>query len=260
MRRGIIYSFGVVLLWLGSLVSSEAQLEVGCRTKAAVFLQFEPVVVQLDVANNTSRDLVIGGKEANAFLTCEIRNARNERIEPHKRPMQVITISAREHFSEEINISPYYDLRDIDSYTLRMRVEFLDRYFYSKNCYFDVRKGEELLSIVSEYDGTFRTYSLEAVVRDRQEKLFLRIEDDATCYGVIELGKIIKLYKPTLMADYDGNVHALFHSGPSEYTEVTVSGDGEIIKRSVRGTQIGMPEMSRDEAGSVSVAQPYEDE
>lgn len=253
------------LLLIAGLMSATAkgQLEVGCKMTGSRYLAFEEIPVTVEIANQSSRDVVIGGDQAEAYLSFDIRTSRAETIT--RRPNENVSpihVPARSSVVHTINLLKYYDLRKIGAYTMKARVEWKDKYYYSANCYFDVIHGDVLASVVSEYDPTasFRTYTLETIYRDRMETAFLRIEDDDACYGVVPLGKIIKLYKPVMMVDSAGRIHVLLHNGPSAFMECILSGDGDMLEQRVLATEDGMPAMSVDQAGEVRVGQEFEEE
>ncbi len=254
----------MVLLWVGLLpLTGRGQIEVGCKLSASTYLAFEEIPVTVEIVNQSSRPLVIGGRDAEAYLSFDIRNNRSEGIERRSGSnMSPITVPPRTTITHKLNLLQFYDMRKIGAYTLKARVEWKDRYYYSANCYFDVIRGDVLARIISEYEPsqTFRNYTLECINRDRMEIAFLRIDDDSACYGVIPLGKIIKLYKPVLIADADGVIHVLLHSGPAAFTEYVISADGNFLDQRVLETEDGMPAVTLDESGKVHVGQEFDEE
>ena len=258
-RRFLFVWFAAGLAALPAL----GQLEVGCKLSESRYLAFEEIPVTLEIVNQASRELVIGGEKAEAYLSFDIRNNRSESIARHPdQALEIIRIPARSTVTRKINLLKYYDLRKIGAYTLRARVEWKDKYYYSANGYFDVIQGDTLGSIISEYDpdGSFRTYTLETIQRDRMEMAFMRIEDENSCYGVFPLGTIIKLYKPVMIVDSVGKIHVLTHAGPSTFVQYILSGDGSILDRRVLATEDGMPDMTIDEVGEVHVGQEFDEE
>ena len=258
------FCFMFLLLGLGWGVScAQAQLEVRCKTGTSRYLPFEEVLVTLEIINQGASEVVIGGDRADAFLSFDIRNNRGERVD--RRPgktIKTVTVPARSSVVRTANLLDYYDLRKIGAYTLQARVEWRDTYYYSANNYFDIVRGEKLAEVISEYepDGSFRTYTLESIHRDRMESAFLRIEDRGACYGVVPLGKIIKMYKPELMADQSGRIHILMHTGPASFAQYVIEGNGQVLERRILASEDGMPAMRFDESGAVHVGQEFDEE
>lgn len=244
-------------------IGGYAQLEVRCKMETSRYLPFEDILVTLELINQGAREVVIGGDQADAYLSFDIRNNRGERVERRlDKSIKSVTVPPRSSVLRCANLLDYYDLRQIGAYTLRARVEWKDTYYYSANSYLDVVRGDKIAEVISEYEpsGSFRTYTLETIHRDRMESAFLRIEDRNACYGVVSLGKIIKLYKPELMADQSGRIHVLMHTGPASFVQYVIAGDGAVLERRILASEDGMPSMSFDEAGEVHVGQAFEEE
>jgi len=262
IKRVVSFVVLVVLLFL-FVGETHAQLEVGCAPVAPAFLKYEPVKIFVRIKNFSSHDIQVGGENPDAFLVCEIRDLRGSFVERNKsKIMKPFVIPARGSIETEIDILPYYKLYKCASYLLKIRIDWLTKSFYSERSYFDIIEGVELASILSEYtpDGSFRTFTLETIHRNRKELAFLRIEDENTCYAVLELGEIINLYPPAMLADSEGNVHILFHSRPTEYKKVVASHNGEILERTGYASSRGKPVMNVGDFGDVMVSQEFSED
>ena len=124
--------------------------------------------------------------------------------------------------------------------------------------FLDVLPGLEIArlsaGVPAEPDAT-RLYTLRTLNRDRVEVMFLRIDDDdrGVCYGVFELGRIVRLYEPKLQVDETGNVHILHQSGPWQFTHSVFTPRGEPVLQEVysgEGSAIGL---KRGEGGQLAV-------
>ena len=76
-----------------------------------------------------------------------------------------------------------------------------------------------------------RSYTLRTLNRDRREVVFLRINDDdrGMCYGVFELGAIVRMFEPKLQMDEVGNIHVLHQSGPWQFTHSVFTPHGDPV-------------------------------
>lgn len=239
-----------------------AQLQVGCKPTSSIYLQYEPIHIAIEITNLSSRDIVVGGPQADAYLICEIHNLRGPYVERNKEnDIQPFVIPARGTIKTKVNILPYYDLRELGSYLLKLRIDWKTKSFYSKRNYFDIVSGIQIESILVESNSnTFRTFTIEVVRRDKKELAFLRIEDKYTCYAVLELGEMINLYPPQMIADADGQVHILLHSRPTEYKSFVVSQDGIISERGNYAVEQGKPTLEANRSGGVVISQQFTEE
>ena len=232
-------------------------MNVQLRTEASSYLVFEPIRITVELANQTARDLTVGGPQAVAHLSFSVRYRQSQRIrryEPEK-GFPPITVPARTTIQTNINLLAYYDMRRVGDYTVQAVIHWGNDTFFSNNTYIDIQQGTPLASVTTEHepDRTMRTFSLESINRRGTQQVFLRIEDDARCYAVLPLGRIIKLHPPTMQTDQNGDVHILFQSGPDTYLRYQVRPDGAIVKRERLASGRGPVEFERDSSGRLSV-------
>jgi hypothetical protein len=75
------------------------------------------------------------------------------------------------------------------------------------------------------------TYQLRSLARDREDHLFLRVDDDANslCYGVFDLGSVLRVVDPVMRSDGRGRVHVLHQSAPTRFTHSVFEPDGQPV-------------------------------
>jgi hypothetical protein len=137
-------------------------------------------------------------------------------------------------------------------------VEWGGKVFISPKLFLDVLPGLEISKLVAgipEDPNAVRSYTLRTLNRDRNEVVFLRINDDDRdmCYGVFELGAIVRLFKPKLQTDEVGNIHVLHQSGPWQFTHSIVTPNGDPVLQEVYSADGSTIELKRAEGGQIVV-------
>ncbi len=132
-----------------------------------------------------------------------------------------------------------YDLRGTGPYTVRARLDWKNKSYISSTRYLDIVPGLELNRLITDGPGgvSLRCFSLRSLYRERRTHLFVRIEDkdNGICYGLYDLGKLLRVGKPEIGLNGDGNVEIRHQSAPEQFTRTTLSLDGKVIDQQVDG-------------------------
>jgi len=239
---------------------ASAQIEIACRLANNRVLQFEPVTVKLEIANRSFQPLKLASDDANALLTFDVEQGPGLLVPATgaRLPPQPVTIAPGATWKETIDILPAYTLRRTGPYTVAARLDWNEKAFVSGKMFLDVLPGLEIQKVVSGIPGdasVTRTYSLRMLSRDRKERLFLRIddEDQSQCFGVLDLGTIVRMFTPVLQVDGIGNVHILHQSGPWQYARHVVTPDGQPISQETYVGEGGQVQMEAKPSGQVVV-------
>jgi len=213
-----------VLMGFVMPLAASAQINTSSRLLNTCVLQYERIPVQVVIENNTAEPLVIGGSNQNAILSFDIESQPGVPVPATGQPVldKPIVMSSLDRITREINILPAYAIRKPGPYTVRLRIEWRGKWFLSSKMFLDVLPGLEIRKLVAGIPGlpnATRTYSLRTLSRDHGEHVFLRIDDEneSHCYGVIDLGPIVRLYQPVLEMDSAGNIHILHQLGPRQF-------------------------------------------
>lgn len=242
-----------------------SQIEVTARLAHSRVLQYEPVVVQLKIVNNTAAPLDVGSEGGNAILTFDVEQEPGV-LAPATGAVRLdepLLVGPQQEVVRNLDILSAYAIRRTGPYTITARVEWGGRLFLSSKMFLDVVPGLEISRLISQVPGepsATRTYTLRTLNRDRMERLFLRIEDEdaAICYGVVDLGQIVRLYPPTVQVDGLGDVHILHQSAPSQYTHTILTPNGIVVARDLYTSDSSGVRMERTGDSQVTVrgAQP----
>ena len=241
-------------------ILAHAQVEVVCKLHEPRVLQYEPVIVTVEVANNTLEPMNFMGPDANAVLAFDVEKSPGEFVQRTGAPLSsdVFAVKAGQTQKFSVNLISVYRMTDTGPYTIRARVEWGSKAFLSQKVFVDVDPGLEIGRLVGSVPGAqgqTRTYMLRTLTRNRGERVFLRIDDEegGRCYGVLDLGGIVRLFKPVMQVDQFGNIHVLHQSGPDQFTHSVFTADGNPVSQeqyTSGGTQI---RLGKEPSGQVSV-------
>ena len=237
-----------------------AQIDMKCRLQNSRTVLFEPVVVSLDIINNTGELLDFSGAIPNAHLAFDIEQSPGVLVPATGIPLfgQAVTIKPGDTFSGKVNLQAAYKITDTGPYTVTSRVEWGGKVFISPKLFLDVLSGLEISKLVAgipEDPNAVRSYTLRTLNRDRGEAIFLRINDDDRdmCYGVFELGTIVRLFEPKLLTDEVGNIHVLHQSGPWQFTHSVFTPHGDSVVQEVYSADGSTIGLKRAEGGQIVV-------
>lgn len=221
----------VVVLGWGA--AARGQIEVDCRLSRTRALLYEPIVATIRVVNNTGAPLRVGGEEAEARVGLDVEQTPGVPVglTGESFPLETLVLGPGESRTFTVDLLATYKIRSTGPYTVRARVEWGEIAFCSTKVFLDVLPGFEVGRLTLGVPGggrQTRTFSLRTLTRDREERLFLRVDDDVSgrILGVFELGRVVRQFKPQVEADPRGNVHILYQSSPWRFTHVEITRDG----------------------------------
>jgi len=223
---------GIVGLALAAATAARAQLDVSLRLPMARALLYEPLPAQLTVRNLTDEALTLDETNAPAQLRLDIESQPGRLVARTAEPLPDTpwTLPARGTLQRTVNLTPLFELRRTGPYTVAAQIIVGDRSYGSRRLFLDIVPGFELGRLEARLSGGAgrRTYTLRSLHRDRHDRLFIYIEDeDAQInYGVLDLGTLVRLYDPMLLADGAGRAHVLHGSAPGRYTYSILTPDG----------------------------------
>ena len=241
-------------------VRSGAQVEVSCRLRHGRVLQYEPVEATVVIRNNTAEPLRFRGSGANARLGFDIEQSPGVLVMPTGERLVPagFTVAPGGTASADVNLLYAYQIRATGPYTVTARVDWNGRSHLSGRQFLDVLPGLEVArldAVVPGEGGGPRVFSLRTLTRDREERLFLRVEDERAgqCYGVIDLGGAVRQFPPSLQVDGSGRVHVLHQAGPTRYLHSVFDARARAVNRQSYSGELADVRMSRTEGGDVVV-------
>lgn len=206
--------------------SAGAELILGMRMEHKQVLQFEPVHFYLTLFNDTNHPFVINSDRRDNKSSIEFNITRGgkeiKRLHPDRLIVENLSVMPDEKRDIMINIAKWYDLSEMGKHIISVVVKDGKSKYIGKKFVVDVVYGAKLDSLVRAADGFYegdRKYELLYWKREGMERLFLRAEDekDGLCYGVYELGPLLRIMKPRVSADRKGNIEIFHQSRPAMY-------------------------------------------
>jgi hypothetical protein len=235
------------------------QLAVQCSLVNPRVLQYEPIIMTLKVANRTSEPIVLSGSGPDARVSFDVEEGPGSLVEATDVPALAspMRIEPQEAAQARANLLSAYRIVRPGPYTVTARVRWGGKVYISPRVFLDVLPGLEIAKLTAGLPGgkSTRTFSLRTLSRDMAEHMFLRIDDEDlhTCYGVFDLGRIVRLYPPKIVVDGLGHVHVLHQSGPSQYAHTEFTADGRAVRQDLYASQTAAVSMERGDEGDVYV-------
>jgi hypothetical protein len=256
MKRMVLSAVVCVL----TALPASAQIDMQCSLENSRTVLFEPVVVSLSIVNNTGEILDFSGAVPNAHLAFDVERSPGVLVPPTGVPLfaQVVTVKPGETFSGKVNLQSAFKITDTGPYMITTRVEWGGKVFVSPKMFLDILPGFEIGKLVAgipEDPNAVRSYTLRTLNRDRSEVVFLRINDDdaGTCYGVFELGTIVRTAAPKLQVDEVGCIHVLHQSSPGQFIHSVFTPHGDLVAQEVYSSDGSAIGLKRAEDGQLVV-------
>ncbi len=253
------------VLWMLPLAAG-AQIGVSLRLEHSRLLTFEPVRATVTIENQTAAPLYLSDGSDEARLFFDVEPSPGESLARREAPMFVEpwVIPPRRTGTRTFDLLQLYRLADAAPYSVVARVEWDNTGFASAKSFFDLLPGMEIAryrAVLGSDPSARRTFWLRTLTRDRKDMLFLRIDDEEAelCYGVFELGPVVRIYRPALRFDRDDRIHVLHQSAPARFTHSVFTAWGAPVGSSFYNGTAASARLQVDPDGEVAVSgvQPY---
>ncbi len=213
-----------------------AQVDVNCRLDMSKTLRFEPVYAEVFIANNATEPLELPDGPGGARLLFDIEQTPSVYLPWNGTPLlkDKLIIGPRQEARVRVNLLPAYGLREYGPYAVRARLEWRGAAYLSPKQFLDVVPGLEIAQLragVPNRSGAARIYRLKTLNRNKLDRLLLCIEDEdaGLSYGVYDIGRVIRMFKPVLKVDAAGNIHVLHQAGPWRFSHCVFTPDGVLV-------------------------------
>ncbi len=248
------------IMWLAlavSLCAAHGQHSVSLKLDHQQLVLFEPMMVQLKVVNESGSPLRLGSEDVGVSVHIAATDDSYFEGRSMVREGEVVPVAPWNSESLNVNLLDYFDVRKSGQYNVVARLTIGDRTIYSAKSFIEIVNG----MLISSFEGQGRgldspvEYQLISIFRDRREIAFLRIMDKAnrTCYGVYNLGSIVRLHQPSIMLSSEGVLHILHQSGPSRYTYSVLPASGASVQSKFYSSYGPAVTLQRGDGGNVSV-------
>lgn len=249
-------------IWMAAALAASAaqgQVELRFRIANPTVLHMEPILATLTVINGDDTDLLIGETNGNTRLFFDVSTHPGQIVLRTEAPLfrQAASVPAHKTGTLEFNLLPLYQLREPGAYAVVARIHGPGGLVMSSRQFLDIVPGMAVARMVKTSRDDIRyTYQLRTISRDREEHLFLRVDEEAKslCYGVHDLGSLIRLVDPVLRSDARGRVHVLHHSAPTRFTHSMFESDGEPISSKFYSGIVSSVALETTEDGDIVIA------
>ncbi len=253
------FKFAATLcVFAGCLINALGQVDIQMQVGPRRALLHESVFADLRIANNTSRQIILGGEQANADIEFDVSdmNGRSVRLRPNRSVInRTVVIDPFTTKSLQVDLVVAYQIVEARPYKVRCVIRLGEGRFSSNQAYFDVNPGSRIASQKIGHNGRTRVYNLIYLYRENHGELFLRVEseDGSICYGVYNFGNYIRIQDAEMSFDNQGRVHLLYQSGPRRFSHYVLNPEGETEERKFYSGIPGRISLSRSAEGDVSV-------
>lgn len=270
--RNYIYKFRCIkylLLWVVICSSSAlAQIEIGLRVEPKKALLHEAITAYVEIDNNTTEAVSIGGNQSNAEMDFVIRDMNGNYVSKRSEGLGMTKTVTVEPFKSEtiaIDIVSYYNIVEPRPYKIACDIKWRGQIYESRQSYFDVVPGILIASKVVQLPGDndiVRKFSLFYLHRENRAQLFMRIEniEKSICYGVYNFGDYIRIQDAEMEVDNRGRIHLLYQSGPRRFSYYILNTHGKTVESKFYAGTASKIDLVRTNAGEVFVdgGQEYE--
>lgn len=251
----------LAVLWA---VCAQGQVELKLRLAHPTVLHMEPVLASLTVVNGEEADLLIGETNGNARLFFDIEVSPGRVVTRTEAPLfrSPAPVRAFKSATLEFDLLSLYQIRAPGAYSVVARLHGPGGLFTSARQFLDVVPGMSVATMVKTGPDDVRyTYQLRTLSRDREEHMFLRVDDmgENLCHGVFDLGSILRVVDPVLRRDGHGRVHVLHQSAPTRFTHSVFEADGVPVSTKFWNGRSSSVALQMTEDGDIVItgAEPY---
>jgi len=228
--------FLVMFMFLSFRYAALGNLLMGIELKHTDYILFESIEVAVTIINDTDKPMEFSRSRAAADINLVVHKQNNEFIFKKVKDKIVtdVTIMPDGRETIVIDLIKWYPINKQGKYFISAEVEWNGKIYRTEKKVIDVVSGIEMAKVVRRLPGanaSERVYTLRYWQRERQENIFLVVEDPAMDYhyGVFDLGPIVRVMKPTLEVDRHGNVTVIHQSGINRITETTLFSDADEV-------------------------------
>lgn len=185
------------------------------ETEHALLMQFEPVQVYLTVHNDTDEPFLVDWVAADgpvSTIQFDIVQPPDVHVPKIRRMPVVKRLRLASDAKEKLllTLSSTYDMSATGSYVITAIANGNGLESRSNPVHVEVSRGLPILSVTGRvplYPERSRDYELRYLAREGKEWLFLTVnEPDGSNYGAFFLGRVVRVFKPTLTVSRQGIV------------------------------------------------------
>lgn len=230
----------LTLCLAAAALPADAQIRIGLKLEHRTVLQFEPIRAFITVYNDSSEILSVSdeaGKEFDLRFVVEESNGTPVRQTGEAPVCRRLMILPGSNQAMMRNVTDWCRMLGLKHYRIVAEAVWRGDRYVSNPVTVNVVSGlalTEVTRVLPDYGGRIRRYGLRYWKRDQYEHLFLRVDEEtggvSMNYGVVDLGRLIRVYEPELTVDADGIVRVSHQSGRRCFTRTVFRSDHDRLR------------------------------
>lgn len=239
-----------------------AQVQITCQIDPTRVLPLEPLVATVRIENQSAFPIEVGEGDGGATFAFMVESTPGRAVNLIRDPDQPsFTVPARGRFEATYFLHDTYDVRQPRPYTVQARLIWRNQVFTSPRINLEVVPGLEIAKVSAVILGdepevsARRTYALRTLSRNQQEVLIARVDDPDRhlCYGVINLGRLVRSTPPVIRVDGEGRAHVLHRSSPYGYAYHVLGPNGRVVSQEGVATEGEAVSLAEDGQGQIII-------
>lgn len=250
----------MLLLGLLTIGQLRAQVQSEISFDRIAYLQYEPILANVTIVNQSARPLVFGELDDD-WLQFRILDEFESEL-PQARTYQKspsIKINPASEATKTLNITPLYSIRKPGRYRIAAVTTVNGRTFRSRPKVIEIREGQTLWQqqagfLDKNQNEEFRTFSLIQFPRFDEPFLYMQIAgQDGIIYTNTRLAKILNPDSVRAEFDNERRIHILFQTEPSAYGYYVADKDGKKVDAAIYTSHNSNPILKVDARRVVGV-------
>ncbi len=259
------------LIWLGWILTAEAQINVSLSFPRNTYLVDEPLKATLNITNLAGREITLeDNAKDGAWCLFQIKAIRGDYIPSRKSDLSFppITIPAGGSVSRAVDLVELYAINEPGQFRVRACVNFAptQRQFWSEPAVITTDTGKLLWNQTVGVPegrpnaGAYRSFSV--LTQQRHEGIFLyaKLEgkEEGIRYPSYLLGRVLAAKQPQQQLDRDNNLYVFHALNDSSYMlsqiDVATGKLGQAPYKSALPNRQGRPSLRRATDGTLGIA------
>lgn len=238
-----------------------AQVQVDISMKRALYIAYEPVLVNVTITNLSGDELQLRDADHKKWFSFQVETLDGRPIPPVDGTYsnEPLVLGAGQKITRSVNLTPLFPISEFGSYRIRASV-FLaqtNRFYSSPSLNIEVTDGRPIWQKTVGVPGlgTTRAISLIAHRLPNSNQLYIRIEDPEAgiVYCTHQLGRLLSFGAPNILLDQQNRAHVLQNSAPKVFIYSVIGLNGEVIERKTFNEITSRPSLRRGSDGSVLI-------
>ena len=260
-RRHLI----LFLLLLAAGRQLHAQIKVDMHISRRLYIVYEPIIVNVSITNLSGHELELRDADAQKWFSFQVTTGDGRIVPPvdlgyHLQPL---TIHAGATVRRSLNLTTLYGVQEFGLYRIKASVYSTEvqRYFSSQKSDIEITDGKVIWQQTvgvpegAPGAGSYRTISLLTHRREKDNMLYVRVEDKdgGVVYTTNPLGRVLLSNEPQIELDKTNQIHVLQMIGAKTYVYSKIGLNGEWLGQLSYNAVTTRPTLKKSVKGEVRI-------